>query len=193
MLKPTDNPPLLAGDATQPSDLSGPWWVGHTKARQEKALAWDLQKAGAGYFLPLVSRVMISGGRKRKVLKPLFTSYIFFTGSEELRYQALATNRLCTVLPVTDQSLLLSELDQVHRALEGEAELDVYPGLTAGRWARVTAGAFQGMEGRILDWQGSTRLLLQVSMLGQGAAVEIDADLLEPLDQDEPISQVGGL
>jgi len=193
MLKPSDNPPALPAGTAAPSELSGQWWVAHTKARNEKALAWDLAKAGIGYFLPLVPRVTISGGRKRRVLKPLFTSYVFFCGDEEARYQAMTTNRLCTVLASDDQALLTRELDQINLALQGEAELDPYPGLTAGCWARVTAGPFQGIEGRVLDWRGRARLLLQVSMLGQGASIEIEPDFLEPLADEAPAEVVGGL
>jgi len=193
MLKPSDNPPILAEGADQPSAIAGHWWVGHTKARQEKTFAWELHRAGVGYFLPLMQRVMVSGGRKRKVMKPLFTSYLFFCGDEETRYQALATNRLCTVLPAEDQPLLVRELDQIYQALEGEATLDPYPGLGEGRRARVTAGPFQGMEGTVLQWHGVTRLGLEVSMLGQGAAIEIDADLLEPLDEEATAESAGGL
>ena len=193
MLKLSDNPPMLPEAVTDPAALDGTWWVAHTKARHEKSFAWELGRAGIGYFLPMMHRVTVSGGRKRQVLKPLFTSYVFFCGGDEDRYRALATDRLCTVIPVHDRARFVAELQQIHLAVEGGAEMDPYPGLATGRAARVTAGAFEGMEGRIIEWHGRTRLLLQVSMLGQGAAVEIDADLLEPIERDEPVATGGGM
>lgn len=193
MLKISDNPSILPAGVAQPSELTGPWWVAHTKARNEKAFVRDLHTMNAGYFLPLLQRTMVSGGRKRKVMHPLFTSYVFFCGDEETRYQAMTTNRLCTVLPADDQARLVGELDQINLALQGEAELDPYPGLATGNPARVKAGPFQGMEGTIVEWHGQTRLLLQVSMLGQGVTIEIEPDLLEPLEAEAPLAQVGGL
>jgi len=192
MLKPSDNPPILPEGVHAPSELPGPWWVAHTKARHEKAFARDMENAHAGYFLPLIQRTMVSGGRKRKVMHPLFPSYVFFTGDDDTRYQAMTTNRLCTVIPAEDQARLVRELDQLNLALRGEADLDPYPGLATGRAARVKAGPFRGIEGAIVHWQGQARLLLQVSMLGQGATIEIEPDLLEAVEQT-PTSSAGGL
>lgn len=156
--------------------------MGQTKARFEKAFAWDLLARGIGYFLPLIQRVRISGGRKRQVMSPLFTSYVFFCGSEEDRYNALTTNRLCNTLAVPDQAKLVAELSALEKALTGQAVLDPYPFAAVGRRCRVTAGAFMGVEGVIVQRAKLARLVLEVSILGQGASMEIDADLLEPLD-----------
>ena len=72
MLKVSENPPRMHPGAGTLTDLAGTWWVAHTKARSEKALAWDLLRRDIGYFLPLLGRVRFSGGRKRRVLMPLF-------------------------------------------------------------------------------------------------------------------------
>jgi transcriptional antiterminator RfaH len=167
--------------------LPGPWWVAHTKARHEKSFAWDLHKAGIGYFLPLVERVTVSGGRKRQVLKPLFSAYVFFCGDEQTRYHAMTTNRLCNVLAAQDQALLVTELDQLHQAIQQQAALEPDATFEAGQRVRVTAGPLQGIEGAVVEDAGEARqakrrLVLQVSMLGQGASVEIERELIEPLD-----------
>jgi len=77
MLKISENPPILPPEVKTVSELTGQWWVAHTKSRFEKAFAWDLLRRGIGYFLPLVERVRVSGGRHRRVLAPLFPSYVF--------------------------------------------------------------------------------------------------------------------
>lgn len=162
--------------------MPGRWRVGHTKARFEKAFAWDLLRRDIAYFLPLLTRVRVSGGKKRRVLMPVFPSYVFFCGGDDARLAALTTNRLCQVIEVADQRQIVAELAAVQQALAGEAELDPYPFAAAGRRCRVTAGPFQGLEGIVASRANVTRLVLQVSILGQGAAMEIDADLLEPVD-----------
>ena len=182
MLKPQDNPPMLSPGAQSVTDLLGRWWVAHTKARFEKAFAWDLLRRSIGYFLPMVERVRISGGRKRRVLAPLFPSYVFFCGTDEDRYTAMTTNRLCQTLDVPDEPGLVRELVAIEKALAGKAELDPYPFAAVGRRCRVRAGLFRGLEGVVVRRNGTFRLVLEVSMLGQGAAMEIDADLLEPID-----------
>lgn len=182
MLKLSDNPPILAPWVDSIDQLEGRWWVAHTRSRFEKAFAHDLLRRRIGYFLPMVLRVIVSGGRKRRLMMPLFPSYVFFCGAEPDRFAAMTTNRLCTTLDPPDRAQLIAELTALHMALTGEAELDPHPFAVAGRRCRVTAGPFAGIEGVVEHRKNRTRLVLGVSMLTQGASMEIDADLLEAID-----------
>lgn len=180
MLAFLENPPALWPGISHIAEAPGPWWVAHTKARFEKAFAADLLARDIAYFLPMLERVRISGGRRRRGMMPLFPSYVFFSGDTEARYQAVATGRLCQVLRVADQGRLVAELGEVQRAMNGNVPLDPYPYAAVGHRCRVTAGPFRGLEGTVVRWDGRTRIVLEVGMLGRGAAMEIDADLLEP-------------
>lgn len=182
MLKLSENPPVLAPWTQSIREFQGQWWVAHTKARNEKAAAWDLLNKRIGYFLPLVEQVRMSGGRKRHVLTPLFPSYLFFCGTEKDRYHALTTNRFTGLLPVADQDGLRDELEVIEKALHGEAGLDPYPFAAKGRRCRISSGPFRGLEGVVVERRQIARLVLQVGILGQGAAMEIDAGLLESVD-----------
>lgn len=182
MLKLSDNPPMLPEGIASVSTISGHWWVAHTKARCEKAFAWDLIRQRIGHFLPMVERVRLSGGRKRRVLLPLFPSYVFFCGSEQDRYKALVTDRLCQTIDVVDQARLIDELVAIEKALVGKAELDLYPQPAIGSRYRIMAGAMKGLEGVVVQISRRARLVLEVKLLGQGAAMEIDKDLLEPVE-----------
>jgi len=173
---------MLAPDADSISALRGQWWVAHTKARAEKALAWNLIGAGIAYFLPMVERVSVSGGRKRHVVQPLFTSYLFLCGTEEDRYTTVATDRVCQVIKVADQPKLICELTAIESALRSNARLELYPCPAIGRRCRIVSEPFRGLEGVVIRHCGKTRLVLQVSLLAQGAAMEIDADRLEVID-----------
>jgi transcription antitermination factor NusG len=167
------------------TESSRRWWVAHTKARFEKCFAWDLQAKNIGYFLPLIERSSVSGGKRRTTMVPLFPSYVFFRGDEMARYTALTTDRLCRVIEISDQQGLTAELSAVNRALKGKAALLPYPTAVVGSRCRVTAGPFQGLEGVVVRVDDTTRLVLQVGILGQGAAMEIDAELVEPVGAPE--------
>ncbi len=182
MLKVSDNPPMLPPGVTTLAQLPGPWRVAHTKARCEKVFAWDLLRQNIGYFLPMVERVYISGGRKRRALTPIFPSYVFFCGGEDERYKALTTNRLCQTLDVADQKGFIAELLAIEKAIVNKAELDLYPQPAIGQRCRITAGALKDLEGVVVQKTKRARLVLEVKLLGQGAVMEVDADLLEPID-----------
>lgn len=182
MTKTNQTPPTLFPDADALQHARAAWHVAHTKSRFEKAFAHDLMAMGIPYFLPLIRKVIVSGGRKRQSLVPLFPGYVFFSGEEDARYRSMTTGRLCQTLEVADQRQLINELLVVSRALEGRAELDPYPYAAIGRRCRIKAGVFRGMEGIVITRGKSARLVLQVSILGQGASMEIEPDLLEPCD-----------
>lgn len=182
MLRLSENPPALGPGISRISDAPGVWWVAHTKARFEKAFAADLASRHIAYFLPMLERVRISGGRRRIGLLPLFPSYVFFAGDGDVRYRAASTGRLCQVIRVADQARLVDELTVLQRALAGNAVIDPYPHAAVGHRCRVTAGPFRGVEGKVVRWEGRTRIVLEVGILGRGAAMEVHPDLLEPAD-----------
>jgi transcription antitermination factor NusG len=183
MLKLSENPPIISPGVLSLREMTGRWWVGHTRSRFEKAFAHDLLEREIGYFLPMVQRVRLSGGRKRHLMLPLFPSYVFFCGQEEARQAALNTNRLCRAIEVADQQAMAGQLEAIERALSGHARLEAYPFAALGQRCRVKTGPFVGLEGIVVRRNGLARLVLEIRILGQGAAMEIDADLLEPVSE----------
>jgi transcription antitermination factor NusG len=184
MLKLADNPAPLYPLATALADVAGPWWVAHTKARCEKSFAHALAARDISYYLPMQQQVTISGGRRRIGMIPLFPSYVFFAGDFDVRQKAIATNRLCRVIEVFDQRRLIAELSATNRVLEAKLHLDPYPFAVAGSRVRVASGPLEGIEGIVLRREDHIhRLILQVTMLGQATAVDIEADRLDPITE----------
>ena len=182
MLSLSENPSILTPEVGSLTELYGTWWIAYTRPRFEKAFAHDMQRMGIGYYLPMIERVRVSGGRKRRVMAPLFVSYVFFCGSDEDRHAAMTTNRLCQAIEVPDQNRLVKELCCFEQALSGQVKLDPYPFAVVGHRCRVIAGPMIGLVGTVVRRDKLARLVLEVSMLGQGASLEIDCDLLEPTD-----------
>jgi len=182
MLKLTDNPPILTPDVESLTDLDGTWWVAYTKTHFEKSFAWDLYSRGIGYFLPMCEYVIFSSGRNRRGMKLLFPSYVFFCGSNEDRHTALTTNRLLQVIDVADQLGLITQLMTIEKGLSCEAGFDPYPYRPVGTRTRIISGPMMGTEGVVIERKNEkARMVLEVTTLGQGTVMEIDADLLEPI------------
>ena len=89
---------------------------------------------------------------------------------------------MCQIIRVTDQDRLIDELEQIRDALDRGAELYRCPFAVVGTRCRVTKGPFEGIEGEISRKLGSDRLALGIQTLGRSVILEIDADLLEPLE-----------
>lgn len=180
MLKLSENPPVTFPEDKSVRDFEGTWWVAHTKARNEKALAWDLMGKGISYFLPLVSKASKTPkGRVIRSLVPLFSSYMFFCGDENARVETLRTHRVANIIPCTSVEHFINELWAIEKAIESGADLKPYNFIEVGQKCRVIAGPLMGTEGIVVRTSKETRLILQIDMLGQATSVDIEADLLE--------------
>jgi transcription antitermination factor NusG len=183
LLKAEDNPPIVWPEVNSICDFTGQWWVAHTKSRNEKALAHDLILRNVSYFLPMSWKVRRSSRRTIKSLLPLFSGYLFFCGEEDDRLELLRTDRVANLIKVEDQDNLISELVQIELALKAGAPLKPYKYIKKGQKCRVIAGPLLGLQGIVVRESDGPRLVLQVDMLGQAASVEIDIDMIEPIDE----------
>lgn len=182
MLKESENPPMVWPQEKSIVDFAGTWWVAHTKARNEKALAWQLVHKEVAYFLPMHWKTKKSRGRTFKSLLPLFSSYVFFCGGENDRLEVLKTNRVAAIIPVPNQGQLVRELAPIETLLRLGKPVMPHAYIQVGQKCRVTAGPLTGTEGIVVRTPKETRLVLQVDMLGQAASVEIDYDMVEKLE-----------
>jgi transcriptional antiterminator RfaH len=170
---------LLEGLTAQPSDRR--WWVLYTKVHQEKAIVRQLYGRQIPYFLPLVEKVNICRGRRFVSHVPVFAGYVFLFGTDEERVASLTTNRVSRILVVDDLEQLTYDLRQLQRLIASGAPLTIERRLVPGDRVRVRSGPLTGLEGTVLKRHGSTRLLVAVNLLQQGASVDIDACQLEPI------------
>lgn len=167
-----------------PDGLDGDWWVAHTRARNEKALAVELARMGIAYYLPLHRRMTRSqrSGRASWSSVPVFAGYLFFNGTEHQRWRVLRTNRVAQTLQVYEQDELVSQLRHIHQVLLTDTAFEHLFGVQVGQWVQVTGGPLAGVEGCVVSKLGRTRLALNVLTLGQSVLVEVDGNLLEVID-----------
>lgn len=164
------------------NECDGSWWLAHTKPRQEKALASDLCGAEVAFYLPLILRKSLTRGRTRVSRIPLFPGYVFLHGDDSARLQALKTNRVLTATAVADGERLRSQLQRFWDLIAKGAPLVRESRLCAGERVRLKAGPFRGTEGVVLRRDGKTKLLVAIDFLQQGASIEVDDCMLEPVD-----------
>ena len=158
------------------------WMVLYTKPRQEKSLARELLTYCIPFYLPLVRKASVLRGRKRTSFAPLFGGYMFLYACEEERVRSLTTNRIVRILPVKDAEQLVFDLRQIRQLIAANVPLTVESRLGPGQRIRVRQGPFAGLEGTVMKRRGQMRLLVSINFLQQGASVEIEDFLLEPID-----------
>ena len=168
-----------------PDGLEGTWWVAHTRSRNEKILARELQQFNIFNYLPLKQKVTQSRrtGRKSYSTVPVFAGYVFLNATETQRYRALSTNRVANMLFVAAQDQFVAQLRNVHRVIGTDTAFEQHNRIRVGQWVRVTSGPLEGVEGQVVKQLGKLRLAVNVDILGQSVLAEVSAPLLEAIDQ----------
>ena len=165
-------------DVLAPAGPGESWTVLYTRSRCEKLAARACAYVGARHFLPLREHATGRDRRGRRYLTPLFPSYVFACLTYRAQLDVLATSPIARVVPVWHADLLLAELRQVRRALDGGAEITLGPALARGERVRVIRGPLSGVEGLVVALRRHRRrceLVLNVTVLGRAVATEIDA------------------
>jgi transcriptional antiterminator RfaH len=187
-------PYVFPSDLLKPADttkngikVEGPdtrvWWAVHTKPRAEKALARKFHGAGLHFFLPLGKKEWQSRGRLLSSFVPLFPGYIFLCGDDQARLEALQTNQVARLIPVTDGPQLINDLIRVHRMMQADLTLTPEERLQPGMPVRIVEGPLMGMEGKIIQRGRRLCFIVEVHFLQRGVSVEIDAKVIRPLEE----------
>lgn len=168
--------------ASQLSDASS-WYAVYTYPRHEKAVQEQLDWKGVEVFLPTFTSERHWKDRKVCVDLPLFPGYVFTRIHPDERIKVLSTPSVVRMLsfngvlaPIAD-----SEINAIRLCLERNAALEKHPFLSVGERVRVLQGAFEGLEGVVVRHKNGCKLVISVNLIHQSVALEISADLLEPL------------
>ena len=169
--------PMIWPETLLDADHEGQWWVLHVKPRSEKALARKCFSRQTGFFLPQRR----GRGRVKDAYLPLFPGYLFLFGAERDRLMALETNMVVNVLTVPNQRELFEDLKGIHRVIESGLRMHPEERLQPGMHVAIITGPLAGLQGIIIRHKNKTTLTVKVSFLQQGASVEMDNWMVEPI------------
>jgi transcription antitermination factor NusG len=167
---------------SEPESLARRWWAVYTRSRQEKVFSQQLIGHQVPHYLPLVDKISYTRGRRLISRVPLFSGYVFLFGDEQERLTSLTTNRISQIIPVTDGARLRSDLCQIFRLIACGAPMTVEQRLAPGRRVRIRQGPLAGLEGTVVERRNKARLFVAVDFLQQGASIDLEDFVLEPLD-----------
>jgi transcription antitermination factor NusG len=161
------------------------WYALYTKHQHEKAVARNLICKGFEIFLPLYAAARNWKDRVKLLSLPLFPCYVFLRGDLGRRLDIITTPGIHALVSNGGQPAAIpaAELDGIRQAVVSGARVQPHPFLKCGDWIRVRCGPLAGMRGILVRKKNVYRLVLSIEMLGKAAAVEIDAVLVERLNE----------
>lgn len=164
-------------------DPSRRWTAVHTKARCEKIAADYCNAYEITNYLPLRLRAKRYQRRTVKTYIPMFAGYVFVQIDYTEKQLLSKFGKIAHILPIDEPGEVrlireLQNIQKIEKAAE-EEELIVKPEIVPGRPVRVIGGALQGSMG-IVERRGSKmRVTVNVDLLGQSVAVELDVGDIE--------------
>jgi transcription antitermination factor NusG len=160
-----------------------PWFALQVRTRHESGVATFLENSGYELFLPLYTARRRWSDRIKKVETPLFPGYLFckFDPQDRLPIikapgviQIAGYNR--TPIPVEEP-----EIRAIQALMASGLPNQPWPFMGIGDRVRIEAGPLRGHEGTLVEFKGSHRLVLSITLLQRAVAVEIDSAFVEAL------------
>ena len=158
------------------------WYAIFTVPKNEKSAFKHLQLRNVESFLPTYETVRVWKNRQRvRTILPLFPSYLFVHINPLERARVLQTPGVLHIVGNGRQHVSLedAEIEFLRSGLRGR-RLEPFRELVVGERVRIKAGVMQGIEGILVRKSSSLRFVLTINLINQNAAVEIDADSVEP-------------
>jgi transcription antitermination factor NusG len=159
------------------------WYVAYTLSQHEKAVVKNLEMRGIESLLPVYETIRVWKNRQRmKIIRPLFPNYVFVRIDRRERVKALQTTGVLQLVGNGREPTALpdSEIELLRVGLRGRT-LQPYRDLVIGEKVRIRDGVMRGVEGVLVRKNKSLRFVLTLQLINQHAAVEVDAQDLEPV------------
>lgn len=170
------------------------WYALQVRTRWENSVSNLLSGKGYHTFLPTVSAKERRTARSKEIAAPLFAGYVFCEFDAINRLPILITPGVIAVvgrgripIPVED-----SELAAVRRMVSAGFQPEPWPYLEVGQPIRIEDGALTGLEGMLVSFKGSRRIVVSISLLKRSVALEIDRSSVRPI-QASRTSDFGSL
>lgn len=159
------------------------WFAVFTLPQNEKSVARQLAMREVEAFLPTYETVKLWKNRQRvRTVLPLFPTYLFVHISHRQRTRVLESPGVVHIvgnsrehIPVPDSTIELLRAGVENRSLQPFRDLAV------GKRVRIRNGSMEGVQGILVRQGNGLRFILVLDMINQCAAVEVDAEDLEPI------------
>jgi len=108
---------------------------------------------------------------------PLFPSYVFVREQTEMRVSVLSTPGVHMIVTKGSEFGISPdcEIGNLRLAMMAERLLEPHSFLSVGEQVRVISGSLKGLEGILVRYRNTFRVVISVHLLSQSAAVEVGA------------------
>ncbi len=143
------------------------WFVVYTKPQQELKVASQLSAMGITNYCPTITVVKQYSDRKKKVNKPLLSSYVMVELEEKERQKVFSCSGIVRYLFFLGKPAVVPtfEIDLMQNHLNGVYNDIKVTTLSVGDSHTITEGPFSGVCGKVVETD-NTKFKLELASLG---------------------------
>ena len=152
------------------------WFVVYTRPQQELKVASQLSAMGITNYCPTITLVKQYSDRKKKVSKPLLSSFVMVELEEKEREKVFSCTGIVrylfflgkpAVVPAFEINLMQDHLSGVYNDFKVTT-------LCVGDFHMITEGPFSGVSGKVVE-TNNTKVKLELDSLGIGVILKKQA------------------
>ena len=143
------------------------WFVVYTRPQQELKVAEQLSVMGITNYCPTITLVKQYSDRKKKISKPLLTSYVMVRLEENQREKVFSCSGVVRYLFFLGKPAVVSafEIDLMQDHLKGGYNDIKVTTLSVGDSHTISQGPFSGVSGRVVQ-SDNKKVKLELASLG---------------------------
>ena len=143
------------------------WFVVYTRPKQELKVASQLSAMGITNYCPTITLVKQYSDRKKKVIKPLLSSYVMVQLEENQRKKVFACSGIVRYLFFIGKPAVVpaSQINLMQDSLNGVFNDIKVTTLTVWDSHTITEGPFSGISGKVVQTD-NIKVKLELTSLG---------------------------
>ena len=158
------------------------WYAVHLKSHHENKVKKLLEGKGIETFLPVRRVTRKWSDRKKEIDFPLFPGYLFVHAPLVNKKLIVQTPSVVKMVGTREpEPMPAGHIESIKRFMEEEIQFDPYPYLIPGIAVEVMRGPLKGVHGVLAEKRGKHRLVVNVDLINNSIATEIDAADVQPV------------
>mgnify|MGYP001088508467 CR=1 FL=1 len=152
------------------------WFVVYTRPQQELKVAEQLTALGITNYCPTITFLKQYSDRKKKVIKPLLSSYVMVHLHENQREKVFSCMGIVRYLFFLGKPAVVPafEIDLMQDHLNGVYNDIKVTTLSVGESHTITEGPFSGLSGKVVQTD-KTKVKLELASLGMSITLKKQA------------------
>ena len=152
------------------------WFVVYTRPQQELKVAEQLTALGITNYCPTITLLKQYSDRKKKVIKPLLSSYVMVHLHENQREKVFSCMGIVRYLFFLGKPAVVQafEIELMQDHLNGVYNDIKVTTLSVGESHTITEGPFSGLSGKVVQTD-KTKVKLELASLGMSITLKKQA------------------